>query len=910
MLEGYDERANRVIEIAKALAAREGREVALRDILVGCIAVTEDAGLANLIPEALRQLVTEAQSHKVAQRIKVRPEVTELDRRLREQLSARRSNRITPVDLLLEILAHPSPDVSQFAAQVGLDIRALNEALAAQQVAPFERTTKTTLPAEVMQNLKIFTTNLSGMAERGALSPAYERDRERELIVRILLRKTKRNVALLGPAGVGKTKMVEDLALRIHQGEVPRLQGCTVLALNLVALRAGTSVHGELEARVEYFRRALEEYGDNIILFIDELHTIVGTQVGGHTLDVANALKPLLASGKVRCIGATTRQEYVEHIEADRALSRRFQTVTLAEPSNQAMRKILEQIRPEYEQHHGVQYAPETLDAIIRLCNRFLPMRHYPDKAIDLLDEAGAWLSSQRQSGEDMVVTPDIVRQVLAERLGTSLQEAEEMHYKGLAARLAEQVVGQERALEQVERALLRSLWLKTEQERPRGVFLFVGQRGVGKTFTARLLAEHLCHNERAFLEVDLSQIVRRYREGATDVDWLIGIRPPYVGWERGGILTNHVIEFPNSVVLIRGLEHTSPEVLRLFSTIFGTAECEDGRGQRVSFRDTIFVLVYDFTDREEEAHLGFLQTSMQEASKQEISRMEAERRLVEAGVPDDLLGYVQDVIVFERLDEEALKKIALRTAQQVAEQVKQQEGKSVEFAPELVEDILKTRYDDRVLPVEVERLIEQELAAPLREIKERYPREWDEARLILLQTALSTSGEELVLPRVLVVDDMPDFCEALRQAYPEWKWIYASTPEQASHHIQQQTPHLVLIDTCQRETVPEDKAGISILRQLRAQFPQQVMVLVTAQPQDFETTREAFRAGAYDYLWKQQDLSLLQQMVQLAVENERYRLQQERASKGWCKGTLITYDVFPEGGQIRVVFRPAGETR
>lgn len=681
-----------------------------------------------------------------------------------------------------------------------------------------------------------------------------------------------------------------------------------MLALNLVALRAGTSVHGEIEARVEYFRRALEEYGDNIILFIDELHTIVGTQVGGYTLDVANVLKPLLASGRIRCIGATTRQEYVEYIEVDRALSRRFQAVTITEPSNQAMRKILEQLCPEYEQYHGVRYAPETLDAIIQLCNRFLPMRHYPDKAIDLLDESGAWLSSHGQSRGDMVVTPDIVRQVLAERLGSSLQEAEEQHYRGLAARLAEQVVGQERALEQVERAFLSSLWLKKEQDRPRGVFLFVGERGVGKTFTARLLAEHLCHNERAFLEIDLSQIVRRYRQDATDVDWLIGIRPPYLGWERGGILTNHVIEFPNSVVLIRGLEHTSPEVLRLFSTIFGKAECEDGRGQRVSFRDTVFVLVYDFAETErEQAPAGFLQASVRRTSKREISRAEVERLLVEAGVPNDLLGYVQDVIVFERLDEEALKKIALRAAQQVAEQVRQQEGKSVEFAHELVEGILKTRYNDRVLPVEVERLIEQELAAPLVEIKERYSREWDEARLILLQTALPTTDGEQVLPRVLVVDDVPDFYEALRQAYPEWKWIYASTPEQASHHIQQQNPHLVLIDTCQRETVPEDTAGISILRQLKAQFPQQVMVLVTAQPRDFETTREAFRAGAYDYLWKQQDLSLLQQMVQLALENERYRLQQERASKGWGKGTPITYDVFPEGEQIRVVFRPVG---
>lgn len=900
MLEGYDERANRVIQVAKVLAAREGREVFPKDILVGCLAIIEDDALTSLLPDTLRQLIAEVRGHQVDQRIKVSPEVTELDQRLRKKLRTEQGNQITARDLLQEILARPSADIKQFAVQVGLDINAISKALVTQRPVSAEKT----LPAEVMENLRAFTINLSELAERGVLTPAYERDHERDLIVRTLLRRTKRNVVLLGPAGVGKTKIVEDLALRIHRGEVPRLQGCTVLALNLVALRAGTSVHGELEARVEYFRRALEEYGENIILFIDELHTIVGTQVGGHTLDVANALKPLLASGKIRCIGATTRQEYIQYIEADRALSRRFQAITIPEPSNQAMRKILEHVRAEYEQYHGVQYAPETLEAIIHLCNRFLPMRHYPDKAIDLLDEAGAWLAAKRQSQDDTLVTPDIVRQVLAERLGTSLSEAEERHFRGLAARLAEKVVGQERALEQIEKAFLSSLWLKTEQDSPRGVFLFVGARGTGKTFTARLLAEHLCHNERAFLEVDLSQIVRRYREEATEVDALVGIRPPYVGWERGGILTNHVIEFPNSVVLIRGLEYTSPEVLRLFSSIFGSGECEDGRGQRVSFRDTVFVLVYDLDEEDEKASVSLIPARMRKGEEQQINRTEIERKLTDAGVPADLLGYVQDVIVFDRLSEDALKTIAARTAQQVAEQVRQQEGKSVEFAPELIETILSAKCDDNVLPVEVERVIEQELSAPLREIKERYPEDWKQVRTILLQIALPTGEMPLLHPRVLVVDDTSDFYEALKQSYPDWGWLYADTLERAANLIRQQNPHVVLIDTCQSEVTPSDTTGIRLLRQLKQQFPQQVMVLVTAQPQDFETTREAFRAGAYDYLWKSQDVSLLQQMVQLAVENERYRLQQEQLAKGWSRGTPITYDIFPEEEQIRVVFR------
>lgn len=210
MIEGYDERANRVIQIAKVLAAREGREVALKDILLGCLATVEDTALTALLPDNLRELITEVQGHQIAQRLKVSPEVTELDQRLRKKIRTEQGNRITVKDLLQEILAHPSTDVQQFAVAVGLDLHQLNEALMAQSVARSGVTTVSPLPAEVKENLRAFTVNLSELAEQGALSPAYERDRERELIVRILLRKTKRNVALLGPAGVGKTKVVED----------------------------------------------------------------------------------------------------------------------------------------------------------------------------------------------------------------------------------------------------------------------------------------------------------------------------------------------------------------------------------------------------------------------------------------------------------------------------------------------------------------------------------------------------------------------------------------------------------------------------------------------------------------------------------------------------------------------------
>ncbi len=895
MVQGYDEFANQALNIAKVIATQNGRSISLGDLFLGCLAVINLSELGINFSPALCEHLQSLRGKQVHEKVKVAPEVTELDKRLRQKCREQGRSTVTVWDILTELTSNPTPELLQLSREFDIDLAKLCE-IAQRKLFSLVQP----LPASVLEALRPFTINLTEQAAQGKLTPAYERDKEREQIVRILLRKTKRNVALVGPAGVGKTKLVEDLALRIYRGEIPRLSGCIVLALNLVGLRAGTHVHGELEKRVETFRQALEEHGERIILFIDELHTIVGTSVGGYVLDIANALKPLLASGTIRCIGATTRQEYIQHIEADRALARRFEMVTVQEPSNETMLKILEQVKGDYERHHGVVYPPETLRTILDLCDRFLPMRHYPDKALDLLDDAGSWASMNCQGETPVTVTPEIVRHVLSEKLGLPADELEGASYVGLAKQLGEAVIGQDEALEQIEQALVGSLWQEIERDRPKGIFLFVGPPNVGKTLTAQTLARHLCKNERAFLEIDLNQILRRYSLETTGVDALIGVRPPYVGWERGGIMTNHVLEFPRSVIVVRGLENAPSDVHRLFESIFEKGECEDGRGQRVSFRETIFVLIWD-TETQQERPLGF-RVSEPEKVKTTLDREAIKERLRRFGVSEELLAQIQHIILFRPLDREALKKIAQRKLEEIKENLFRQEGKMLDIDAKLIESWLAK---DRTLPsaAELEQVVEQRVLSPLQELKAKRPKDWESLKTIVIKSEEGETQLAPIKPRLLVVDDVPDFWEALKETYPKWEWHYAATVEEAEEVIERERPHLVLIDTCQSVENPMDVKGLEILRQLKNRFPQQEMIMVTSQPMGFEETREAFRSGAYDYLWKPPEDSILRQIVRLLVEREeqdqKLAYQQTLLKRYWSD-----YEVQVKEEQAEVIYK------
>ena len=900
MPRGYDAQANEAWERAKVLAEKENRPLTLSDLWWGIWATIDPEKLGVTLPEEVQQRLRELREKQAMGKVKVNEGVRAFDSVIRRKCQHERRTEANIWDMLLVLLEIHDAEVQQLMQEWGLQADALRSLI--QQRLETQKPTET-LPSQVLEALRPFVINLTELAAQGQLSPAYERDEERQAILMGLLSKTKRNVALVGPAGVGKTKMVEDLALRIYRGEIPQLEGCIVLALNLVALRAGTHVHGELEKRVQTLREVLEKYGDRIILFIDELHTIVGMPVGGTTLDLANALKPLLASGKIRCIGATTRQEYVQHIESDRALARRFQVVTIQEPSREAMERILEKVKGDFESHHRVVYPPETLKAILDLSERFLPMRHFPDKAIELLDLSGAYAALKQGEQLPRTVTPDDVKAVLAKRYQIPIDVLEKISFRQLAQRLSEVVVGQETALQILEQAVLTALAAE-EQKGPRAIWLFVGPSGVGKTLTAQTLTKWLCQNEKAFLELDLSQIVRRYHLDASDLDALIGVRPPYVGWERGGVLTNHVMEFPRSLILVRGLEQASPEVHHLFEEIFEKGVCEDGRGQQVHFGETFFVLVCDL-DWEKERRLGF---APQEKPTKEVPWQDAEwlsKKLQERNFPTQLLRYIQAIIPFAPLTQEALREIARRKLEALKEAIHRQEGKILEY-DELLLDWLVTKGERKLSVEELEQWIEQYVETPIYQLKSREG--WEKQRVVQLKVIQPELSIEPIKPRLLVVDDVPDFYETLKASHPEWQWHYAATAEEAAQVIERERPHLVLVDTCQNEIDPSDIHGLDILRQLKERFPQQIIVMVTSQPLSFETTREAFRRGAYDYLWKPPEDSLLRQIVTLLVEREEKERQLAYQQTLINRHLPISYEVKSDAEQAQVLYKMGGE--
>lgn len=556
MIAGYDSEAQEIWLYAKGRALQAGRALTIDDLVLGALAVLKQRQPELELPEEYEQELRGLTKPNTEQRVPVDESAREFHKAMKWHCEVHGIQEASLGDVigLLQGLG--------YAPFTEFDLEQLGFAPTPSAPEPVS------LPIDALRALEPYTINLTQLAAEGKLSPAYERDRERDALVLALLSKNKPNVALVGPAGVGKTKLVEDLALRIYRGEIPVLQGYTVLQLDLVRLRAGTQMQGEMEERFSHLRETLEKYGDRIILFIDELHTIVGTQVGGHTLDVANALKPVLAAGKIRCIGATTLQEYGQYIETDRALARRFQRVLLQEPSPETMRRILRESRAAYEQHYNVQYPDETLEAILELSDRFMLGRTFPDKAFDVMDAAGAYATLRRTQDASRTVAVQDIYHALAQRLQIPVEDLLASESVNLEAELGAIVAGQEGAVRTIAETYETRYRARAFSDGVRMVMIFTGPPSTGKMLTARTLAKLLCRNEKALLDLDLSLLERRYSLSQDELDTLIGVKPPYVGWERGGKLTNHVLEYPRCVIYVRNIENAPPSAINLFRQI------------------------------------------------------------------------------------------------------------------------------------------------------------------------------------------------------------------------------------------------------------------------------------------------------------------------------------------------------
>ena len=496
-----------------------------------------------------------------------------------------------------------------------------------------------------------FGVDLTQLARDGKIDPVIGRDREIDRVIQILSRRKKNNPILIGEAGVGKSAIVEGLALRIARGEVPAtIAGKRIFSLDVSALVAGTKFRGEFEERMQQLLDLLRRSRDTIV-FIDEIHTIVGAGSTQGSLDTANILKPALARGELQTIGATTLDEYRTDIESDTALERRFQRVLVEPTTPEQTLGILRRIAPDYERHHRVRYSDEALRACVELTGRYVTGRCFPDKAIDALDEAGSRAHLQRDAATATVeIGEGLVRRVVSDMTGIPAErvsEDEASRLRSLRDHLARRVVGQQEAVERIARTIRRSRAGLQDENRPIGVFLFVGPTGVGKTLLAKEVSKWLFDEHRGLIRIDMSEYAEKH-----NVARLIGPPPGYVGYGEGGQLTEAVRRQPYAVVLLDEIEKAHPEVFNTLLQLFDEGRLTDGSGRTVDFRNTILIMTSNVGSREvarKPLRVGYATPS--KGAAPDTAPDGEYRRALERVFAPEFLNRIDDIVIFRTLD-------------------------------------------------------------------------------------------------------------------------------------------------------------------------------------------------------------------------------------------------------------------
>jgi len=496
-------------------------------------------------------------------------------------------------------------------------------------------------PAEA-DPLQSYTINLLDKARAGKIDPLIGRAAELERAIQVLCRRRKNNPVFVGEPGVGKTALAEGLALRIAEGNVPDLLRETeAYTLDMGSLLAGTKFRGDFEERIKAVLNALEQRGDTI-LFIDEIHTLVGAgSTSGSSLDASNLLKPALAADAIRCVGSTTFEEYKNLFEKDRALSRRFQKIDVLEPTVEETIEILQGLKQHYEEHHDVRYSEAALQAAASLAARHINYRHLPDKAIDVLDEAGAWArlqNRQRRTIDVKEIEATVAR--IARVPVESVSSSDRKKLKQLPAALKRQVYGQDEALDILCRSILRSRAGLGEPDKPTGSFLFTGPTGVGKTEAAKQLAVQLGVE---FIRFDMSEYMEKH-----SVARLIGAPPGYVGFDQGGLLTDAVVKHPYAVLLLDEIEKAHPDLFDILLQIMDHGTLTDNNGRHADFRNVVLIMTSNVGAREmSSAGIGF--GDNQPASS---------RQAVEKTFSPEFRNRLDAIIPFAALDEMVILKV------------------------------------------------------------------------------------------------------------------------------------------------------------------------------------------------------------------------------------------------------------
>ncbi len=668
--------------------------------------------------------------------------------------------------------------LKHFGINLGQMRREVIENLTGDWEEPSEKaTTSSNKPQQspigaALKQLEGFGTDLTSLARDGRLDPIVGREVERQRLMEVLSRRKKNNPVLIGDPGVGKTAIVEGLSQLIVDGETPEtLKDRVIFALDVASLIAGTKYRGEFEKRLKKLIHIVKS-NPNIILFIDELHTIVGAGSAEGAVDAANILKPSLASGEIRCIGSTTPDEYRKYVEKDAALERRFQKIFVSEPTADDALEILRGIRHKYETHHRVRYTEEALEAAVILSHRYISDRFLPDKAIDIIDEAGSRarlrkltipnslkemqrnLESTRSKREESAAAQEYEKAALLKEKERALQNAYREEYRAwrseadsevitvdeeaaadivskwtgiplrkleetdtekllnLEASLHERIVAQDEAITAVARAIRRARSGLKDPRRPIGVFLFLGPTGVGKTELAKGISEYLFGEEKALVRFDMSEYMERF-----SVSRLIGAPPGYVGYDEGGTWTETIRKRPFSVILFDEIEKAHPDTFNILLQIMDDGKLTDSQGRHVDFRNTIVIMTSNLGGEyinKTKTSLGFVESSTEE-DKQYESMKTSVLEIVKKTFRPEFLNRLDETVVFHQLTRDHITQIVDILMRDVRRRLKEK-SLEIRLSSEAVDFLLDKGFDPVYGARPLKRAIQSYIEDPLSE--------------------------------------------------------------------------------------------------------------------------------------------------------------------------------------------------